>query len=246
MSFIKIRPNKKRGQIVLSLLFTMIILQIIIDIRGQFLGRRIIEDFTPPASDAFFSDLPMLLLNAAISIIYVLSIVYYIRWFRRAYFNLNIIASPLRYKNGWAAGSWFIPVFHWIGPFQIMIELYSKTRLFLVKNNIQVPGKWIFILLGVWWFLYFISGLIGIYSMFSDHINLQEFHAFKGYIEESLISNIIQLLLTLSAFIVVLIYYNLERLLELTPKINVIKMNKESSGLIDNVDSIGSLIDILE
>jgi len=246
MNTIKIRPNKKRGQIVLSLLSMMIILQIIIYIRGQFLGRQIIENFTPSASDAFFIDLSLLLLNTAILIIYVLSIVYYIRWFRRAYFNLNIIATPLRYKNGWAAGGWFIPVFHWIGPFQIMIELYSKTRLFLVKNNIQVPGKWIFILLGVWWFLYFISGLMGIYSVFSDEINLREFHAFKAYIKESLISNIIQLLLTLSAILVVLIYYNLERLLEHTPVINVIKMDKQSSGIIDSVDSIGSVIDILE
>lgn len=67
-------------------------------------------------------------INAIAIVIYVISCITFIQWFRRAYYNLGQIAKNLSYEEGWAAGSWFVPILNYFRPYQIMKELYKKTK----------------------------------------------------------------------------------------------------------------------
>ena len=55
-------------------------------------------------------------------VIMIISYVRFIKWFRRAYCNLNRVGIATDKKEGWAAGAWFIPIYSLFAPFQIMKE----------------------------------------------------------------------------------------------------------------------------
>ena len=92
-------------------------------------------------------------------VLYLISIVTFIQWFRRAYFNLHQKISDLTYSEGWAAGAWFVPIINLFRPYQIMNELYEKTRrLFLVRGvNTNLSTNF----LGIWWALRIINLIAG-------------------------------------------------------------------------------------
>lgn len=94
-------------------------------------------------------------------IINIISIVTFIMWFRRAYFNLHQKVKHLAYSEGWAAGSWFVPILSLFRPFQIMKELYTETKIAFEKNNILGTENIGTSALGWWWTLWIISSFLG-------------------------------------------------------------------------------------
>ena len=54
------------------------------------------------------------------TLVYIVSGIMFIRWFRRAYFNLHIVVNNLSFSEGWAAGYWFIPFANFNRPYRIM------------------------------------------------------------------------------------------------------------------------------
>lgn len=91
------------------------------------------------------------LLNIAGIIIYVLAIVFFLSWFRRAYYNLHQFAPKLTYTDGWAAGSWFVPLFNFIGPIQIAVELFRESTKVLLANGKRVDRSTNRLILTLWW-----------------------------------------------------------------------------------------------
>lgn len=57
----------------------------------------------------------------------ILAIVFFLQWFRRAYYNLWKIGQRPDYTDGWAVGSWFIPVLNLFRPYAIMKEIWYDT-----------------------------------------------------------------------------------------------------------------------
>lgn len=100
-----------------------------------------------------------------IALIYVIanliSGIVFIMWFRRAYFNLHQLVKTLSYKEGWAAGSWFVPIVNLYRPFQIMKELYIETKNYINEKvettQIDLNTKYV----GFWWILWIINGIFG-------------------------------------------------------------------------------------
>jgi len=92
---------------------------------------------------------------------YIVSGVTFIRWFRRAYFNLHLKAETLSFTEGWAAGSWFVPIISLYRPKQIMKELYVETQNLLStkQENSMVNLSTQFI--GLWWALWLIASFLG-------------------------------------------------------------------------------------
>lgn len=95
----------------------------------------------------------------------ITSLVYFIRWFRRAYFNLHLRAEYLTYSEGWAAGSWFVPVLCWFRPYQIMKELYTETDSYLISKSPNYVPKTNIMILSTWWALWIISNFLGNFVM---------------------------------------------------------------------------------
>jgi hypothetical protein len=86
------------------------------------------------------------------------SAITFIQWFRRAYFNAHIVFQGMRYSEGWAAGAWFIPIFWWIGPFQIASDFFKKTEARLKEEGV-VKGKSKFHVVALWWGFWVASSL---------------------------------------------------------------------------------------
>ncbi|SET51776.1 protein of unknown function [Hymenobacter actinosclerus] len=57
----------------------------------------------------------------------ILTIVFFLQWFRRAYYNLWKIGRRPDHTDGWAVGSWFIPILNLSRPYSIMKEIWYDT-----------------------------------------------------------------------------------------------------------------------
>ncbi len=94
-------------------------------------------------------------------IVYLISAITFIMWFRRAYFNLHQKVSGLAHSEGWAAGSWFVPILCLFRPYQIMKEMYVETKKLFIKNGLSEKVDYSTSYLGWWWALWIISGVAG-------------------------------------------------------------------------------------
>jgi hypothetical protein len=112
------------------------------------------------ASDTF-----IIAVNVAHIIIVILSIVFFIMWFRRAYYNLHTLPwHNARYTEGWAAGSWFVPVINLWWPYQIMMDIWRGTQHAL-KERLGEPRS--AAIVGWWWALHIITNF---YNYISSRI----------------------------------------------------------------------------
>lgn len=88
--------------------------------------------------------------------IYIVCIVFFIMWFRRAYFNLSMSTRAYtEFTEGWAAGAWFVPFINLVRPFTIMKEIWVKTQE-ATDNLITYKKPTI---LGLWWTLWIINNI---------------------------------------------------------------------------------------
>ena len=75
-------------------------------------------------------------------------------WFRRAYYNLYVRGIKLKYKDYWAAGSWFVPFLNLYRPFEMMKELFVRTKEALTGRK-RFSEKWLSTkILNYWWVLW--------------------------------------------------------------------------------------------
>lgn len=82
-------------------------------------------------------------------------------WFRRAYFNLHLRVKNLSNDEGWAAGSWFVPIINLYRPFQIMKELYVETKKYIIDNDESSRIDLNTNIIVFWWTLWIINGIFG-------------------------------------------------------------------------------------
>lgn len=95
------------------------------------------------------------------TMIYLVSAVIFIMWFRRAYNNLHEMRSGLTYTEGWAAGAWFVPIMNLYVPYRIMKELYTGTNTLLSQNLETCTTRLKTNYLVWWWALWLITGFFG-------------------------------------------------------------------------------------
>lgn len=93
--------------------------------------------------------------------VFIVSVVTFIRWFRRAYFNMHLRVSDLSYSEEWASGSWFVPIINLYRPLKIMKELYRRTRELLMSNGVDLRTEFSAMTLGWWWTLWIINNGFG-------------------------------------------------------------------------------------
>lgn len=177
----KIKPNQHRARIAQTLIWIVMILDVL-SIYSSYLQYNLLKAFQ---NNEEISDI-MISTNdyreQGIAILYLLAFaisgVTFIQWFRRAYYNLGTIIST-KNTEGWAAGSWFVPVISIFRPYQIMKEMNDKTIGFLktkTTNVIEDNSQ----LIGLWWGLWIVSNYIGKYVMK---------YSFKGDEVENLIGS---------------------------------------------------------
>ncbi|NDP28648.1 MAG: DUF4328 domain-containing protein [Flavobacterium sp.] len=94
-------------------------------------------------------------------IVFIISAITFIQWFRRAYFNLHLRVNHLSHSEGWAAGCWFVPIVNLFRPYQIMKELFQETHLFLKRNEVHTKEHLSMPSLSLWWTFWIIDRFFG-------------------------------------------------------------------------------------
>lgn len=229
MNQIIIRPNKNRAIITITLLTTMFLLQIVtlirmIELTSIIKNREYILDTSIITHDRVIGIIGFITL-----FVYIICIVYYVLWFRRAYHNLAQFHDKLKYSNGWAAGAWFIPLFHWIGPIQMMVELYKKTIQILIQYNLTFRKNGKFLIIVFWWTLYIIAGSGSIYRMFFLKKNTYNYKTEFWNLDYYLYSQVVNVMLTFFAIWVVINYSLLENKLSQISNVIVRERHHEKS-----------------
>ncbi len=158
-----LKPNDQRAKNAITLLWIGLVLEIV-----SLVSKYFQYDLLKTAANGGGVSLEIAEANdtreqiiAIISlIVYCISIVTFIQWFRRAYYNLHLRVDHLSLTEGWAAGSWFVPIVCLYRPYQIMKELYEETKDILIKKGLDVTEKFTTASLGWWWTLWIINNVI--------------------------------------------------------------------------------------
>ena len=79
----------------------------------------------------------------------ILSIVFFLQWFRRAYYNLRYLSGRPDHTDGWAVGAWFIPFLNLFRPYSIMKEIWYSTNSAAGRGRQHGLLQW-------WWIAYLV------------------------------------------------------------------------------------------
>ncbi|HZH86358.1 MAG TPA: DUF4328 domain-containing protein [Brumimicrobium sp.] len=211
----KLRPNRTRAKTAITLIWIVMGIEILSLISGYFqstLLRNADSGIIISMEEANANDLREVIIGLLYSLAFIISGITFIMWFRRAYFNLHLKVPKLSYGEGWAAGSWFVPILNWFRPFQIMSELYISTQKFLINKEVMQEKVLKKSQLGVWWTLWVINNLLGSIE-FQFSRRAEEIEDFIFLTDMSMISNIIGIPLAIITVKVISDYARIEPLL---------------------------------
>jgi hypothetical protein len=221
-----LRPNKSRATTTLIFFYILLGLGILVCISG-FNQLRETElnrsGLRSQNSDVYF------LFHLAIGVLYSLinlgTVITFLFWFRRAYYNLGQLNEGYTaYTDGWAVGAWFIPLLNLIRPVQIMSELERETQEILVKEELIQPKKTLSLIVAGWWTLWIIYSIGSVITRFRGvKARLSSsLEAISQQIQSELVMMIINLLLIVLTILMIRQYSRLETLL---PMVNAQKGN---------------------
>ncbi|MFV8347515.1 DUF4328 domain-containing protein [Flavobacterium sp. ZB4P13] len=159
-----LKPNGQRAKIAIMLLWTVLTVEII-SLLSDYLQYDLLQTVANggqiSSETATDNDLRQRIIAIIYLAVFIISGITFIRWFRRAYYNLHLKAESLSFTEGWAAGCWFIPIISLYRPNQIMKELYQETQRLLSKKNENYAQNLTTHSIGWWWALWIISSFLG-------------------------------------------------------------------------------------
>lgn len=210
-----LKPNGQRAKNAITLIWIVLALEVV-SLASAYYKYNLLKSYLNGSeisdSAAGFSDLFEQITGLAYLVAFIISAVFFIQWFRRAYYNLHQKLEPLSYSEGWAAGSWFVPILNLFRPYRIMKEMYTETQHFLLRRGIDFKESLSARTVGIWWTLWIISSILG---QVVFRLSLKEV-----YIEDiitstflAMISNIVNIPLAFAAVKVIKDYARVEPLL---------------------------------
>lgn len=109
------------------------------------------------------SDSRQAMIGIGQTVLFFAEMIVFLVWFRRAYRNLpSLGARGLRFKPGWAVGSWFVPILNWWRPLQITNDIWRASDPSLgTEPNTGWRDRQVTALLGLWWVAWLIANQIG-------------------------------------------------------------------------------------
>jgi hypothetical protein len=119
-----LRPNDQRAKTAIMMVWCVLLLEILMII-SDWMQYRLIDGVQHGISittdEAYANDMRQRLLALLHLVVFVISAITFIMWFRRAYYNLHIkLENKLLQPEGWAAGGWFVPIVCLYRPYHIM------------------------------------------------------------------------------------------------------------------------------
>jgi hypothetical protein len=155
-----LKPNNKRAAYTIYAMYANLILASITLI-ALLNESRVMKNFMlgTEISDFTYEMTDFLTIGAAILKIIVLisSAVFFIMWFRRAYYNLHLRESYCNYSEAQAAWSWFVPILSLFRPNEIMREMVERTSTMLNLAEQEVSKTRNIVLF--WWMTWVIQNI---------------------------------------------------------------------------------------
>ncbi|HRO75064.1 MAG TPA: DUF4328 domain-containing protein [Crocinitomicaceae bacterium] len=210
----ELKPNGQRAKNAITLMWIMLILEIVSLISGYFQYNllQIAKNGGEVTTEMInTNDVREQVIAILYLIWFIVSAVTFIQWFRRAYYNLHLKVNNLSYSEGWVAGSWFVPIISFFRPYQIMKELYEETQNLLKKNQLGFHHNLTTRAVGWWWGLWITSLFLG---QIASQMSIKE--TVDVLINSTIVSLIRNILGIASALLVIKVikdYSNVEPLL---------------------------------
>ncbi len=207
---INLKLNNKRNSQTLRLLFLILFLECVLTILIVLFYINLIFgyfNFIENISDYCFY--LFFWVSILVLIINFISVIYFIKWFRRAYYNTHLLHQNCRFEVERAMNSWFIPMYNLIVPYLIMKEMFEKNSR-LLKITVK---KTVFFLINAWWFLWLIAIFLKLnYYAFISSVNLDE--EILGVLNRELLFHFIQIPLCILTIFVLKKYSFIENELQ--------------------------------
>lgn len=160
-----IKPNNQRAKLAIIFIWVVFLAELVSLVADYFqltLLNSILIGEMVSSEIANRNDLFQRVIGIVYLSVFICSAIFFIRWFRRAYFNLHQNVSYLQYTEGWAAGAWFVPILSLFRPFQIMKEMYVETNSIIASfNSSNLKTNKIFPFVSIWWTLWIINSILG-------------------------------------------------------------------------------------
>ena len=88
----------------------------------------------------------------------IISIITFILWFRRSYYNISLI-QEMRFNERWTVGGWFIPIFNAIRPYQILEDLFINTKEICEEKGLKIKSEFLQSKILIYWNILFVFDL---------------------------------------------------------------------------------------
>ncbi len=157
------RPNANRAKLATTFIWIVMAFQIISSISSFFqylLLKSVAEGYSITPEVANSNDFRQSIIAILFAILYLFSVVFFIQWFRRAYFNQEIKFKSMASTNGWVSGAWFVPIMNLFKPFQLMQEIYENAENYLLDKEMIDEKKSRKSIIGWWWGLWIGTGVL--------------------------------------------------------------------------------------
>ena len=156
-----LRPNRQRAQWAMWAIAVVLVLETVSLLSGL-MQYRMIQCFSEGSfvsdEELSYNDLRQQIVAICYLVAFFVSAIFFIMWFRRAYFNLHQKLTGLTYTEGWAAGCWFVPIVNLFWPYTIMKEIHRESYGLLVqKTSDSYPTH--FSIIRLWWTLSIVTWL---------------------------------------------------------------------------------------
>ncbi len=206
-----LKPNGQRAKNAIIVIWIILVLDVLSLISGYFqydLLKTVVNGGFISPVQATLNDLREQIIAILYLLASIVSAITFIQWFRRAYFNLHLHVEYLLHPEGWAAGSWFVPIVSFYRPYQIMKELYEESIELLEKRGIRIPDISMSYI-SIWWAFWILSSIFGqIILRITLKSNTVDDYIFTTIC--SMIQNIVNIPLALLAIQVIKNYAKLE------------------------------------
>ncbi|MDX2361187.1 MAG: DUF4328 domain-containing protein [Crocinitomicaceae bacterium] len=161
----KLKPNKERAKNAIVLLWIALAASVLLLVFEAYTYKILLDVDAGMYLDPESAEMYLIIAGATsvvYTLVFLLSAIFFIMWFRRAYFNLHLLVSnKLRYSEGWAAGAWFIPIFNLFGPYNIATDLHTYTETMLLDKGLIEPDPKRIQIKNAWWALWIIGSILG-------------------------------------------------------------------------------------
>jgi len=205
----KLKPNGQQAKNAIISIWVVLVFEIVLLILNSYQYNLLQAITNGEVTETIDSIIDMASIIYLIA--FIISAIFFIKWFSRAYSNLHQKVTGLSYSKGWAIGSWFVPILNFYRPYRIMEELYCKTETLLIERKIlsdedsliSYPVVW-------WWFLSIVSFFINrvLYKLKTETIE-----QLISYTTIYIISDIIGVLFALITIKLIKNYSKMESLL---------------------------------